>query len=192
MALAGGAGSAAWDLSGRGDLANVSGAEGCRVRCAAVFPGCDDGCRGSSFFQACDDEDAVKPMWRTYRAGAAFKGMDEYAPLGADNSLSADGPAEACLAASPTTVLGRACRGHDAHRYGTQRRAVASDVCGCHGRVAAEHLRIVRRVPRAGLSGFASAQLSGVADRVNGKPVEYLPERDDGLIAVPVPRADGP
>ena len=42
-----------------------------------------------TFFQACDDEDAVPGMLNVYRSGAGVVGTDEYAPPGSDSSLLA-------------------------------------------------------------------------------------------------------
>ncbi len=56
--------------------------------CGAVFL-VATGAAAFSFFQVCDEDDAVAGMLNVYRSGAGFEGTDEYAPLGADNSLIA-------------------------------------------------------------------------------------------------------
>ena len=62
---------------------------------------------GFSFFQVCDEDDAVAGMLSVYHAGTGFEGTDEYAPPGADNSLLPIGLPEACLTPSPSAALGQ-------------------------------------------------------------------------------------
>ena len=73
--------------------------------CGAVFL-VGTGAAAFSFFQDCDEEDAVAGMLNVYHAGTGFEGADEYAPRGADNSIVPVGMPAACLAASPTITLG--------------------------------------------------------------------------------------
>jgi len=51
-----------------------------------------------SFFQVCDEEDAVTPMWNVHQSGKGFAGTEEYYPIGFDSSvLLQPGLPDGCL-----------------------------------------------------------------------------------------------
>jgi hypothetical protein len=60
------------------------------------------------FFQPCDDEDNVSNQMAVFHDGSGVEGTDEYAPVGADNSLVTDSLPDACLVSDPTRELGTA------------------------------------------------------------------------------------
>lgn len=156
--------------------------------CAVLFLSAT-GVAGLNFFQPCDDEDAVKPMREVYGSGAGFEGVDEYAPPSADDSLLATGLPDACLSDSPTTVLGQGSDGTTPTWDPSQGSCEATFQRFLQpGKAAAEHLRIVAVSPREGDLILRLRSYPAWEIRVNGQPVNNLPQRNDGLIAVPVPK----
>lgn len=143
---------------------------------------------GFNFFQPCDADDAVWAMQDTYRSGAGFEGEDEYTPPYADNSLlSMDLPA-ACLTSSPTTVLGQAPEGADRDWSPDQHSCYATfPGTPVRGAPSAEHMRIQAVVPRAGFLILRLRNCPAWKINLNGQELHSLPEREDGLIVVPVP-----
>jgi hypothetical protein len=141
------------------------------------------------FFQPCDDEDNVPAMTDVYRSGAGFVGTDEYEPPGADNSLLATGLPAACLASDPSTVLGAPAGGSaedtvpvwDARQGGCQATFAAAPS-------QAEDLRITAVTPHPGYLILRLRSYPAWRVKVNGRLVAALPQREDGLIAVPVPQ----
>jgi hypothetical protein len=144
---------------------------------------------GRCFFQVCDDEDAVQPMLDVYRSGSGFAGTDEYAPPGADNSLVAAGLPSACLVSNPSTVLGAPAPADSDDTAPVWNSGQHS----CEATFAAtaiqpEHLRITARLDRPGYLVLRLRSYPAWRVQVNGRPVPALPQREDGLMAVPVPQ----
>jgi len=141
---------------------------------------------GFSFFQECDDEDAVAGMLSVYHAGTGFEGTDEYAPANADNSLLAMRLPEACLADSATTTLGRDSDGQ--MEWGADQGSCTQTfpAAPLPARPAAEHLRIEADPRKDGFLILRLRSYPAWQVRVNGQLKENLPERADGLIVVPV------
>jgi hypothetical protein len=154
--------------------------------CAAVFLAASVAA-GKLFFQVCDEEDNVLAMTEVYRTGAGFQGTDEYAPPGSDNSLLAAGLPAACLVDDSTTELGVAEGNADS-------TLVWQAVQGsCEATFAAsgsqpEHLRISAVASQAGFLILRLHSYPAWLVKVNGHAVADLPRREDGLMAVPVPR----
>jgi hypothetical protein len=142
------------------------------------------------FYQACDDQDAVAPMVSAYRSGAGFMGASEYAPPSADNTLIATGLPAACMVTDPAAVLGVIPNGVEADEAIPDWNAAQGS---CDATLSwqsdqPEHKRLSALVPHAGflilrLRGYPAWRIA-----VNGRPIASLPQRDDGLIAVPVPQ----
>jgi hypothetical protein len=142
---------------------------------------------GKSFYQVCDDEDAVPGMLNVYRSGQGFPGTDEYEPIGADNSVLATNLPAACLVSDPTTELGVATATPDdppewAAGQGSCEAtfAAASD--------QAEDLRITANIPHPGYLVLRLRSYPAWHLLLNGQPAASMPQRDDGLMAVPVPQ----
>jgi hypothetical protein len=153
--------------------------------CAAVFLGAS-AAAGKLFFQVCDDEDNVLTMASVYRAGTGFQGTGEYSPTGADNSMIAVGLPAACLVDDPTTELGQGAQ-EDVNPVWSPGQH------SCEATFAAatnlpQHLRITAVVPQAGFLILRLCNYPAWKVKVNGRPVAGLPQRDDGLMAVPVPQ----
>jgi len=146
------------------------------------------------FFQVCDEDDAVPGMLDRYRSGQGFIGTSEYEPMGADNSLITAGLPGACLVSDPATVLGVPPAGvgtddaipfWDAGQGSCDETFAASPI---RARNHAEHFEIVGSAAHAGYLVLRLRSYPAWRVEVNGRPIDDLPKRDDGLIAVPVPR----
>ncbi len=160
--------------------------------CAAVFLTAT-GAAAFSFFQQCDEEDAVAGMLNVYHAGTGFEGSDEYAPLRADNSLLPIGLPAACLALSPNVHLGStAAPGSDADETNPPWNASQGSCAQTFlaspdaAKPQAKHLRIDADVRQNGFLILHVRRYPAWRVRVNGVLAQDLPERADGLIAVPV------
>jgi uncharacterized membrane protein YhaH (DUF805 family) len=139
---------------------------------------------GRAFFQVCDSEDAVFGMAGVYQSGAGFAGADEYAPPGADNSIVATGLPDACLAADPSITLG------DFNTPGTNPDWWVEQGT-CEARLSwrpgsPEHMRLSAVLPHPGFLILRLRSYPAWRVQINGRPVASLPQRDDGLIVVPV------
>jgi len=143
-----------------------------------------------SFFQVCDDEDAVSGMLTTLRSGVGVEGYDEYAPPGTDNSLVATGLPDVCLASNPSTVLGAPPNGLEEDEtvpvWNAGQGSCAATLAWQLG--SPEHKRLRTIVPHAGMLILRLRSYPVWRVAVNGRPVDSLPRRRDGLIAVSVPQ----
>ena len=144
---------------------------------------------GLFFFQQCDDEDAVVAMLDTYHAGTGFEGEDEYAPPRARNELLAMDLPDACLSASPTTVLGEIGDDTTLDWSSSQGTCDTSlNAAPSPGKQSPEHLRINAVTGHAGYLILRLRAYPAWSVRLNGQILQSLPEREDGLMAVPVPQ----
>jgi hypothetical protein len=154
--------------------------------CALVFA-LATGFAGFSFFQVCDEEDAVAGMLGVYQAGSGYAGTDEYAPVGADNSLAASGLPEACFSNSPATALGQGPQGADLEWQPDQHTCEATFGAVPDPRTAAtEHLRVNAQVGHPGFLILRLRRYPAWQVRVNGEPASSLTDRSDGLMALPL------
>jgi hypothetical protein len=146
---------------------------------------------GTRFFQVCYPEDTVASVLATYRSGAGFEGMYEYEPPGADETMIATGLPDACLVTDPTIELGRA-NPDDADANPTWSpdqgscQATFAEVNG--SQTNPEHRRIDATIAHPGYLVLRLVRYPAWHVRVNGQLLTDLPQRDDGLIAVPVPQ----
>ena len=163
--------------------------------CGAVFLAATFAA-GRVFFQACYVEDTVPGMLAVFRSGEGFEGTDEYAPPGTDGSLAASGLPVACLVTDPTVLLGIA-PGPDSES-GSLVPAWAPDQKSCDAtfpasatesyRIRPETLRIQAIAPRPGYLILRLRTYPAWRVTLNGRPVTAMPQREDGLMAVPVPQ----
>ena len=147
---------------------------------------------GHMFFQPCDNEDSVSGMTSVYRNGAGFKGYDEYAPPGADNSLIATGLPDACLVSDPAISLGATPNGEVAGDAILTWNATQGS-CEATRNWQDDHPE--HRLLRGAInhSGFLILRLRSYPAwriAVNGRPIASMPRRDDGLMAVPVTQGE--
>ena len=140
-----------------------------------------------SFFQVCDDEDAVSGMVNAYRAGTGFAGVGEYSPVGADDSLLVSGLPAACLVATPDTPLGTPGSADGSIPIWT----ADSGSCEAIVSTAAGYPENPRFTATLGQQGYLVMRLRSFPAwqiAVNGRPMGPLPRRADGLMVVPVPK----
>jgi hypothetical protein len=148
---------------------------------------------GLDFFQSCDEQDAVVPMVETYRSGAGVGGTDEYEPPATDNSLFVIGLPGACLVADPSTVLGKGTGDPDAPPIWQAAQGSCEETFAAppvSAKNHAEHFAVTANTGHAGYLILRLHRYPAWRVLVNGQPATDLPQRDDGLIAVPV--AQGP
>ena len=137
------------------------------------------------FFQYCDDEDQVSAQISDFQTDSGVDGTDEYAALGADNTLVATGLPDACQVSDPTQELGEPDKdsGDIPVWYPEQGSCDATYSAQLW---QTEHKRFqidsdddgflilrLRRYPAWGIS-------------VNGLPISSQGNREDGLIEIPI------
>jgi hypothetical protein len=153
------------------------------VGCCAVFAGATLFAT-VSLFQSCDEDDEVKGVLRSMSQGTGVEGTDEYAPLGADNSLIPTGLPFACLVPDPARKLGRGDP--------DMTPDWSPDQGSCDAVYAAAggsllHVRMQADTPHAGYLVLRLRTYPAWRVTVNGQRTGQLPVREDGLMAVPVP-----
>jgi hypothetical protein len=138
-----------------------------------------------TFFQPCDDEDAVAPMLDTYRSGQGFIGTDEYEPIGADNALISTHLPFACLVNDPDTHLGVPSGNLDVPpNWESKQGSCEAIFAAPHSQ--AEHMRFAVNMPHAGYLVLRQRTYPAWRVTLNGQPVTEFPEREDGLMTVEV------
>ncbi len=141
---------------------------------------------GRVFFQFCDDQDAVWAMLDTYHQGEGFEGAYEYEPPYADNSVLSQDLPDSCLTTSPTTKLGK-LNEFEMYDWAADQHTCDAAFDLARGSTI-EHLHFNANAPHAGFLVLHLRSYPAWAVRVNGQLQHNLPEREDGLIAVPVPQ----
>ena len=135
------------------------------------------------FFQFCDEDDNVENQVAVFHASTGIEGTDEYAAAASDNSLIATGLPDGCLVSDPTQELGDSESGATPVWYPEQG--------SCDETYSAQLWQNEHKILRidSDHDGFLVLRLSRYPawrTTVNGKPAKSLPNREDGLIAVPV------
>jgi hypothetical protein len=158
-----------------------------RTACAALFLA-STAIAAVYFFQPCDDEDAVAPMIQVYRNGAGFEGVDEYAPVGADNSEVATGLPDACLVTNPRIALGILDTPDANPDWWVEQKTCDATYSATPPAVQAnpEHLHFSVDVPHAGYLILRLRAYPAWRITLNGQPAGPPVTRDDGLTAVAV------
>ncbi len=138
-------------------------------------------------FQACDEDDNVDNQVALFHAGTGVEGTDEYAAAASDNSLIASGLPDGCLVSDPAQELGESGSGTTPAWY--------SEQGSCDDTYTAQLWQSEHKLLQidSDHDGFVVLRLSRYPAwriTVNGRPATALPNREDGLIAVPV--AAGP
>lgn len=156
--------------------------------CAALFI-FEAGWAGVYWFQPCYPEDTVPALLTRSRTGAVRNDSDEFAPPDSDDDLLALGLPDACLTSNPLTAFGKpAADGRLVWNPG-QGACETTYSAGASRRAAPdEHLKIRAQIDRPGFLVLRLRTYPAWLVRVNGKTIRDLPERDDGLMAVPVPK----
>jgi hypothetical protein len=148
----------------------------------------------TQFFQVCDEEDSVAGTLASYRAGAGFEGMWEYAPPQADLSQVATGLPDACLVADPATALGKpASDDPDANPVWSadQGSCLAIFTTDSGQEANPEHRHYHLAISQPGWLVLRLESYPAWRIRLNGQLLTSerftsLPKRNDGLIAIPV------
>lgn len=141
---------------------------------------------GWNFFQPCDEEDNVGAMLDVFRSGAGFEGTEEYAPPYVDDPAVAVSLPMACFTASATTALGKGTPGVDLEWAQDQGSCEATFAAS--RRNSSEHWHLNAVVPHDGFLILRLRSYPAWQVRLNGSLMHSLPERGDGLIALPVSR----
>jgi len=146
---------------------------------------------GLIFFQPCDEQDAVAPMLATSRSAVGVSGTDEYEPPGADDSMLASGLPAACLVTDSSIILGKGTGEPDAAPVWEPAQGSCDTTFAASPirvRNHAEHFEVTADTVHAGYLILRLRSYPAWRVMVNGVPTADLPRRDDGLMAVPVPK----
>jgi hypothetical protein len=141
-----------------------------------------------TFFQICDEEDAVSNQVAIFQAGTGVEGTDEYAAANSDNSLIASGLPDGCLVSDPAQELGES--GSDPDSQSTP--VWYPEQGSCDETYTAQIWQNEHKLFQidSDHDGFVVLRLSRYPAwqiTVDHRVVSQLPNREDGLIAVPVP-----
>jgi len=152
---------------------------------------------GTTYFQICYPEDTVASSLVDYRTGVGFEGLYEYEPPNGDLSIVPTGIPDACLVTNAYIVLGKPDPNDPSVNPAwtpDQNTCQASFTWENGARANPEHRRIISAMPHAGYLVLHLMRYPAWDIRVNGQLFRDdrtsdlpLPDRDDGLIAVPVP-----
>lgn len=143
---------------------------------------------GRVFFQVCDQYDAVPGMVQDYGEGGGYEGVDEYSPPGADDAMVAEDLPGACLVSDPAMVLGKITADDPQPDWAPGQKSCDAtfDLAATPGEPAEVHKRMHGVAPHAGYLILRLRRYPAWEVRVNGRTVREMPERDDGLMVVPV------
>jgi hypothetical protein len=145
---------------------------------------------GTTYFQVCYPEDTVASSLTDYRSGVGFEGLYEYEPPNGDLSIVPTGIPDICLVTNAYIVLGKPDPNDpDVNPAWTpdQNTCQASFTWENGARFNPEHRSLVASTPHAGYLVLHLMRYPAWSVRLNGQLLANLPDRDDGLIAVPVP-----
>jgi len=150
--------------------------------CASVFA-------ARSFFQICDDEDAVAPMLAVHQSGRGFPGTEEYYPIAFDSSvLLQPGLPDGCLGSLQVHAAPVYAGSTDDPAPDLAREECDATFASTSGRT--EHLHIIGTLPHAG--ELIVRRIFSPAWRVtlNGQAVTAHTAAEAPLMVLPV--AKGP
>ena len=151
--------------------------------CAALFLAASV-FAATRFLQPCDQDDAVDSMVGVYRTGGGFEGYDEFEPPDSDSSLVATGLPDACLVTDPAIKLGIVDVQGANPDWWVEQKSCDRALTGQFWQPETKRLRAV--VPHAGFLILRLRAYPAWRITLNGRVMESLPQRADGLIAVPV------
>jgi len=148
-----------------------------------------------TFLRACREGDSIADLLVLFRAGGV-EGTDEYEPPDADHWLLPKGLPDGCFSDSADVVLGPKLTAVDGApqsiEWNPSQGGCLRTFTGAER--GPEHMRFAMDEPRAGLLILRLMRYPAWRVTVNhrdaGPLSSSLPERDDGLMAVPVP--EGP
>ena len=158
--------------------------------CVAVFAAMTT-VAALSFFQPCDDEDAVPGMMATYGSGQGVPGTDEYAPMNGDDSQIATALPAACLVTDPFNTLGKPTGDPDANPVWQPDQGSCDQTFSApatEGKDHAEHFELQGSTVHAGYIVLRLTRYPAWRVVLNGRQVADMPQRNDGLLTIPVPQ----
>ena len=156
--------------------------------CGIAFAGAT-AVAGVSFFQACYTEDTVGSTLADFQAGLGFEGTDEYAPPDADNSLVATDLPFACLVGDPATRLGKGDP-DTTPEWSEDQGSCDATFPADNKKKSFTHVRLNAQVPHTGYLVLRLRTYPAWQINVNGARVTALPPREDGLMAIPIPKGN--
>ncbi|HEX8712129.1 MAG TPA: 6-pyruvoyl-tetrahydropterin synthase-related protein [Terracidiphilus sp.] len=156
--------------------------------CAALFI-VETVWAGRYWFQPPRPEDTVAALLDRFHTGTVLDDSDQFAPPDSDDDLLALGLPDACLVSDPAIALGKQTSDGTVHWNAAQGSCQSTfSAFAPPGLPRAEHLRIRAHIDRPGFLILRLRTYPAWRISVNGRAVPTLPERDDGLMAVPVPK----
>jgi hypothetical protein len=138
------------------------------------------------FFRDDPEDGDLAALLDTYRSGGGVIGTDEYAPPGGENSLVATGLPEACLTDFFDDEQGVQPKSDDNPVWSPEQHSCISTASATVD--LPEHRRYVINDIRAGFLVLRLRSYPAWHITVNGSTLTNLKNREDGLIAVPVPQ----
>jgi len=141
------------------------------------------------FFQICDQYDAVPGMLQDYGDGGGFQGTDEYAPVGADNSLVPQDLPAGCLVREPGKTLGVSSADDPQPDWAPQQKSCPAVLDGGYA-VGGQRWSARGQATEPGYVVLRLRRYPAWRVTVNGRLETDQGQRDDGLIEVPL--AAGP
>lgn len=127
----------------------------------------------------------MSDMLAMYQRGGGLEGTDEYEPPDADHWKIATNLPDACMVSDPNTTLGIIGEGES---IPTWRPAQGSCEATATAQLRqADHLRIDTVTAHPGYMILRLVRYPAWRITLNGQPLSSLPQREDGLIVVPVP-----
>lgn len=144
---------------------------------------------GRYWFQTPRPEDTVASLLSRFHTGTVLDDSDQFAPPDSDDDLLTLGLPDACLVSDPALALGKQTSDGTLQWNPGQGSCEATfSAFTPPGLAPAEHLRIRAHIDRPGYLILRLRTYPAWRIRVNGQLLKSLPERDDGLMAVRVPR----
>lgn len=144
------------------------------------------------FYQPCDDEDAIPAEHQVFLQGAGVEGTDEYTPRNADNSTIQQGLPLARLLNAPDAESVHGGDGENP-QWAADAAAEMGNSSAPSGGVLitapmwrSEWKRVVVRSPSSGYVVLRLMDYPAWRVRRNGVLVGARPQREDGLMVVPV------
>jgi hypothetical protein len=139
------------------------------------------------FWQYCDDEDAVSAQVELFQSGSGYEGTDEYAPLGADNSLVQQALPRIRLLKSPDAETAPSPAGDD--QANPAYSPDPNDELPAQIDIQLwepEHRSATITLPTAGFAVLRLMDYPALQVRANGAVQTSRPHRADGLMAIPI------
>jgi hypothetical protein len=141
-----------------------------------------------NFFRDGVEYDDFETILTNYNSGLGFVGTDEYAPAGAENTLVPSGMPDACLTDDFDDEQGVQPTPAENPIWRPEQNSCISTATASHRQP--EQMRVDINARRAGFLVLRLRRYPAWRVTVNGRVIENLPAREDGLLSVPV--AEGP